>query len=103
MSARLRKLVLLAALPLVAVTATAAGDPPMGSVGEPDNTPSGMAMAADLILLRPLSLLGTVLGTAVFVVGLPFEAASGNIGAGARRLVKEPAQYTFTRPLGDIH
>ena len=65
-----------------------------------DTTPSGAAMAADLVLARPLGLLATLLGTVVFVGGLPFELLSGNVSGPARRLVGDPARYTFTRPLG---
>ncbi len=38
----------------------------------------------DLLVLRPLSLVGTVLGTAVFIVGLPFEAMSGDVAGPAK-------------------
>jgi hypothetical protein len=68
---------------------------------EADNTPSSGAIAADIVLLRPLGLAGTVLGTALFVVGLPFEALSGDISGPAERLVAQPAKFTFSRPLGD--
>jgi hypothetical protein len=57
-------------------------------------------MAADLIIARPLGLAATVLGTAVFIVALPFSAISGNVSDPARRLIVEPAEFTFTRPLG---
>lgn len=66
-----------------------------------DTTPSSGAIAMDVLVLRPLSLVGTLLGTAVFVVGLPFEALSGDISGPANRLVAQPAKFTFTRPLGD--
>lgn len=45
-------------------------------------------------------LVATVLGSAVFVVGLPFTLLNGSTGQAAQKLVVEPAQYTFTRPLG---
>ena len=70
-------------------------------VTEADNTPSSGAMAADVILLRPLGLAGTVLGTVLFVAGLPFEALSGDVSGPAKRLVVQPAKFTFSRPLGD--
>lgn len=68
---------------------------------EADNTPSSGAIAADIVLLRPLGLVGTVLGTALFVVGLPFEALSGDVSGPAKRLVVQPAKFTFSRPLGE--
>ncbi len=68
-----------------------------------DTKPSGAAMVFDLALGRPLGLGATVLGTAVFILGLPFEALSGDVSAPARRLVTEPAKFTFLRPLGEFN
>ncbi|MBX6420870.1 MAG: hypothetical protein QJR02_09680 [Sinobacteraceae bacterium] len=86
---------------LLAVCAAAVAQPMAND--EYDTTPSATAMAADLVVLRPLSLAGTVLGTVVFIAGLPFEAISGDVSGPARRLVLEPAEFTFTRPLGEAH
>lgn len=103
MSAKLRVFGVLLASALFAVaTAASAQTERDGTVGEvTDTAPSSGAIAADIIILRPLSLVGTVLGTAVFVVGLPFEAIAGDVSDPARRLVVEPAKYTFARPLGE--
>ena len=68
----------------------------------PDTSPTGEQMALDLIIVRPLSLVGTVLGTAVFIVALPINALTLNFSDPARRLIVEPATYTFVRPLGDL-
>ena len=65
--------------------------------GEDRNAAS---MIFDLVLLRPLGLAATVIGTAFFVVSLPFSALGGNTGEAAKKLVVEPAKYTFSRPLG---
>ena len=67
-----------------------------------DDAPTAEQMALDLVLVRPLSLAGTVLGTAIFVVALPFNVITLNLSDPARRLILEPAQYTFTRELGDL-
>ena len=67
-----------------------------------DDAPSGEQMGLDLLLVRPLSLVGTVLGIGVFVVSTPFCALAWNCVDPARRLVLEPAKYTFTRELGDL-
>jgi hypothetical protein len=32
----------------------------------------------------------------------PFSAMGGNFGESFDKLVKEPAAYTFTRPLGEL-
>ena len=63
---------------------------------------TGEKMIADLVLLRPAGFIGTVLGSAVFVVSLPFSAIGGNSKEALEKLVKEPARYTFSRPLGDF-
>ena len=54
----------------------------------------------DILLVRPVSLAATVVGTAVFIVSLPFSIPSQSVGATARTLVAEPFNYTFTRPIG---
>lgn len=59
-------------------------------------------MTADLLLVRPLSLVGTVIGTAAFIVSLPFTLPSGSVGEAGHELVGKPFEYTFNRPLGDF-
>ena len=54
----------------------------------------------DILLVRPVSLVATVVGTAVFIVSLPFSIPSQSVGATAQTLVAEPFNYTFTRPIG---
>jgi hypothetical protein len=63
-------------------------------------SPEGMVF--DLIILRPLGLAGTVFGTAIFIVSLPFSVLGGNTGEAAQKLVVEPAKFTFARPLGQV-
>ncbi|HSQ83244.1 MAG TPA: hypothetical protein VLM43_00865, partial [Desulfobacterales bacterium] len=46
-----------------------------GTTVEKEN--SGAYMAADLILARPLGIVATVFGCAVFVVSLPFSLLGG--------------------------
>ena len=64
--------------------------------------PTGGEMMADAFLMRPFMLVGTVLTTATFIIMLPFSALGGNVDESAQKLVKEPAAYTFTRPLGEL-
>jgi hypothetical protein len=61
---------------------------------------NAVSMIFDLVLLRPLGLAATAVGTAFFVVSLPFSVLGGNTGEAAKKLVVAPAKYTFTRPLG---
>jgi Zn-dependent protease with chaperone function len=67
-----------------------------------DEENSGALMTADLLLARPLGIVATVLGCAVFIVSLPFSAIGGNTKQASQKLVKEPAAFTFTRPLGEF-
>ena len=60
------------------------------------------AIAADIIVVRPFCLLATILGSAVFVVGLPIAATSKSVRHSAHALVVRPAHATFSRPLGDM-
>jgi hypothetical protein len=63
---------------------------------------TGEAMAADLVLLRPLGIAATALGTVLFVASLPFSATGGNAKGAFNKLVGEPGGFTFARPLGKI-
>jgi hypothetical protein len=59
-------------------------------------------MMLDLLVLRPLGLLATGVGSVALVVSLPFTLPSGSVGETACELVREPFSYTFTRRLGDL-
>ena len=88
---------------VLSLAATAASAQSTNGSGYEDGSfgaPSGMAMAADLVLARPLGLAATVVGTVVFIASLPFQVLAGNVSDPAQKLVVEPASFTFTRPLG---
>jgi hypothetical protein len=68
----------------------------------PDREASADEMIADLLLIRPLGIVSTVMGTAFFIVSLPFSAAGGNTKAAFQNLVVDPAKFTFNRPLGKL-
>jgi hypothetical protein len=63
---------------------------------------SAEAVIADAIVARPACLVATVVGSAFFVVALPFAAMSKSVKKTAKVLVVKPARATFTRPLGDF-
>lgn len=62
--------------------------------------PTAEEMIVDGLIYRPLGLVGTIVGTGVFIVTLPFSLLGGNADDAAERLVVEPAKNTFTRCLG---
>jgi hypothetical protein len=59
-------------------------------------------VASDLFVIRPAYFVGTVLGSAVFIVALPWAALSGSVKQNADALVVRPAKMTFIRPVGDL-
>jgi hypothetical protein len=61
-----------------------------------------IATITDVTLVRPGCFVATIIGSAFFVVALPFAAASHSIRQTADTLVMTPAQATFTRPVGDF-
>ncbi len=59
-------------------------------------------VAADVLVVRPVCLAATIVGSAIFVIALPVAAISKSIKPTARTLVVAPAKATFTRPVGDM-
>lgn len=81
---------LLATSPLALADNVRYGDPTFG------------AMFVDGFVVRPLGVGATVVGTAVWIVTLPFSALGGNVGEATEKLIVDPAEFTFTRPLGEL-
>ena len=67
-----------------------------------DNKAPAESMAADLAVMRPLGIGATVVGTAFFIVSLPFSALGKNTGQAWDKLVADPFNFTFARPLGEV-
>ncbi len=87
-------------LGLMLLCLTLVGLPGAPAFAAPEDQPSAGAMTADLVVARPVGLVMTAVGAAVFVVSLPFTALAGGMGQAADTLVKKPAQETFVRCLG---
>jgi hypothetical protein len=64
--------------------------------------PSGDAMLYDTLVLRPVGIVATVVGSVFWLISLPFSAAGDNVDTATEKLVKDPAAYTFKRPLGEF-
>jgi hypothetical protein len=56
----------------------------------------------DFFGTRPIGILATATGIAVYLVSLPFSVLGENTDEVGQKLVKEPAVYTFKRPLGEL-
>jgi hypothetical protein len=59
-------------------------------------------MVADALIVRPLGVCATILGAGLFIISLPFSALGGNVKEAGKKLIVEPAKFTFTRPLGEF-
>ncbi len=95
---RLRQMTLayILALPLVYGTASL---PQPAWAGHPVE-PGATSMILDGLVVRPISLVATVVGGVAFVITLPFSTLGGNVGEAGEKLVVRPAAYTFSRCLG---
>jgi hypothetical protein len=59
-------------------------------------------MAVDIVAIRPLGIVSTIAGCAIYVFSLPFSLPAGNATAVWESTVVKPAKYTFDRPVGDF-
>jgi hypothetical protein len=74
----------------------------LGSTSARADEDDGFSIIADAVVARPACLAATIVGSAFFVLILPFSAASKSVRATADALVVTPAKATFTRPMGDF-
>jgi len=60
--------------------------------------------AMDIIFARPLGIATGIVGTAIFIVSLPFTIPTGGVADAADMFITKPFQFSFTRefPDGDI-
>ena len=64
--------------------------------------PTGGMMMWDAVVMRPIGMAGTVLGSVVWLVSYPFAYWGGNTDASTEALVQHPFEWTFQRPLGEF-
>ena len=64
-----------------------------------EERPTATNMVSDAVT-RPFMLVGTVLGTVLYVGTLPISLLGGNAGEAGKKLVVEPFKMTFLRCLG---
>jgi hypothetical protein len=68
-----------------------------------DVSASGAALAAvDVVLVRPVTFVGTAVGFVGFAATSPFTAMAGVAQDTWKVLVQAPAEYTLDRDLGDF-
>lgn len=90
------------ALATVCCVSLLAGSVPAMADSTASPSDAGGSMLADIFIVRPISLAGSILGAAVFVVSLPFTLVTQSTGEAAKELLAKPLEYTFNRPLGEF-
>lgn len=68
----------------------------------PANTGDAAAAVTDVVLVRPLGFVATLLGGVFYVISLPVTITSGSEKKAADTLVGKPARFTFQREIGDF-
>lgn len=71
-------------------------------VGGCEKEPTGGMMMWDALVMRPVGIVGTALGSVVWLVSYPFAYWGGNTDASTEALVQHPFEWTFQRPLGEF-
>lgn len=70
----------------------------------PAGSGSGVpAIVADVFIARPLGIVATLAGSALYIVSLPFTVPARGTEQAKRVLVDYPYHYTFSRPLGEFY
>jgi len=64
--------------------------------------PDPAMVVADVVIVRPVCLVATIVGSVFFVVSLPIAAISKSVKVTGDVLVVSPAKATFTRQMGDL-
>jgi hypothetical protein len=64
--------------------------------------PSTAAIIADVIVLRPAGIIGTIIGGAAFLISLPVTVPTKTYKQTGDALFMKPANFTFSRPLGQM-
>lgn len=67
-----------------------------------EKEPTGGMMMWDALVMRPIGIVGTAVGSVVWAVSFPFAYFGGNTEASTEALVQHPFEWTFQRPLGEF-
>ncbi len=67
-----------------------------------ENEPTAGSMVADFIFVRPFAILGLGLSTVAFGLSYPFAYWGNNTEEAKEKMVRDPFDYAFRRPLGDF-
>ncbi|MHB8139079.1 MAG: hypothetical protein ACYDGO_11935 [Smithellaceae bacterium] len=63
---------------------------------------SDIDIIPDVLLVRPIGIVAVAVGAVVFVLALPFSLPSRSVNVVGQRLVSDPAEFVWCRPVGDF-
>lgn len=95
-----KRAVAMASAVVLAASPIAASANNTGDFFESNVSDNSGVMMADIVFARPLGVVASAVGFALFIVSLPFSITSNSGGEVAEQLVSEPLRYTFERPIG---
>ena len=75
---------------------------PIGHANTIDETPSALAMTGDALFVRPALLATTIIGSAVYLVSLPFSLLGGNADEAGKVAAQHGAVQDDDRDAGAI-
>ena len=64
--------------------------------------PSVGEVVGDILWIRPLGVVGTVMGATAYVISLPVTAPLKKTDEAKKVLITEPYNYYFKRPIGEM-
>jgi hypothetical protein len=64
--------------------------------------PSIGEVLGDILWIRPLGVIGTLMGATAYVISLPVTAPLKKTNEASQILIKDPYNYYFKRPLGEM-
>lgn len=67
-----------------------------------ESMPSAEAIIADTLVVRPLGMVACTVGLIGGILSYPFAALSHSEDSVKQRLLIEPFEYTFQRPVGSV-
>jgi len=90
-------------VPVVGAQGQTSSEAARGYGAEQQESPPAGAILGDFIFVRPFSVIAVAVGIVATVASLPISIPSGSVGTVARKLIADPFNFTFTRPLGTFY
>ncbi len=73
----------------------------LGQAWAVDGSPNDELPMMDVLLARPMAVGAGIVGTAIFIVTLPFTAPTGSAGRASKMFITDPFRFSFSREFPD--